>query len=765
MLEMSSGVIYGLFALFVLLGALLGLKRGLWKSVIRIATVVLSCVVVVFLVQPITTALLTADLSGYGWEVGGVMVTNLNETIVNYISTISGVGQALTASPTLLAVVSSVPAVIVNLVLFVVLFFIVKGILYFVDIILNRIILKKDPERPKRRLWGMLVGAVQGVICFLFVLIPIAGSMNLLDETMDLVESVNTPTQPVAMQNLSISSASASENQGASQESFKFSTTANNAVDDYQDIFIIKMFNAIGYKGVTNAVYDKLTTMEISSHEKTTLRSEAKVVAKIYNGYEKLKDVDIAKFSAQNQRDADQLIDDAFSSPILGGVATELVSELAKTWTATNPGEFIGIAKPEMNENLVETFDVLLLNLRNGSADGLKTDLKVVVGTLKVSADYHVTENISSEDTDTIVSILGQDGCMEAIVGTLVSGNATKQAVPKLIEFGLDYGYTAVGLDGVSTTINKTANDVNWNTEKVVLGDLFEGISATYLSTKQEGELINKLDFVGMAKVLNSIRASQLLADSGQEISVRLLNSNLTAGIDVSTLVSYINNDAKYAELDFEVMLTTLKSSANIASDMQEIISGGDVSELDSEDVGNFLNGLTSNDATKDVLKDLASEDNLKKSGVDQATAGAVNGLVSSVTDYDTSAEGAVQTPTTKEEQDNATKAVEKLIDASSNANSATKSFIFSDDETTAKTKMTEFIDALLSSEFMYASTINGGEQLGFKTVTTTGETSNLSTNEQTWLIEVLRDKQANDAKCTELKCIEIASMFGVTYN
>lgn len=760
MVEMSSGVIYGLFALCVVLGALLGLKRGMWKSVIRIATVVLSCVIVVFLVQPITSALLTADLSSYGWEIGGVMVTNLNETIINYISTISVVGQALNSSPTLLAVVSSIPAIIVNMILFVVLFFIVKGILYFVDIILNRVILKKDPERPKRRLWGMLIGAVQGIICFLFVFIPIAGTMNLLDETMDMVEEINNPTQAVAMQNISLNRAVASENQESSQDDLNISETANNVVDAYQDVFIIKMFNAIGYKGLTNAVYDKLTTMEISTNEKTTLRSEAKVVAKIYNGYEKLKDVDVAKFSAQNQKDADQLIDDAFSSPIVSGVATELVSELAKTWTATNPGEFIGVAKPEMNENLVETFDVLLLNLRNGSADSLKIDLKVVVGTLKVSADYNVTENISSEDTDTIVSVLGQDGCMEAIIGTLASGNATKQAIPKLIEFGLDYGYMAVGLDGVTTTINKSANDVNWGTEKIILGDLFEGISSTYLSTKQEGELINKLDVLGMAKVLNSIRASQLLSDSGQEISVRLLNSELTAGIDVSTLVDYINNDTKYAELDFEVMLTTLKSSANIANDMQEIISGGDVSELDSEDVGTFLNGLTSNDATKDVLKDLASEDNLKSSGVDQATAGAVNGLVSSVTEYDTTAPGAVQTPTTKEEQDNATKAVEKLIDASSNANSATKSFIFSDDEETAKTKMTEFIDALLSSDFMYASTINGGEQLGFKT----GNDSNLSTNEQTWLVEVLQEKQTSDSKCTELKCVEIANMFAVEY-
>ena len=474
--------------------------------------------------------------------------------------------------------------------------------------------------------------------------------------------------------------------------------------------------------------------MEISKDNETNLRSEAKVIAKVYNNYEKLKDVDIAKFSAQNEKDANQLIDDAFSSPIIGGITTELVTEVANVWTAAEPSEFIGVAKPEMNQDLVETFDTLLMSLRTSSKDDFKNDLKVIVSTVKVAADYHVTEKMTSTDTDTIVSVIGQDGCMETIIGTLASGKATKQAIPTLVEFGLSYGYKAVGLDGVEAKVNKTADQVNWGREKVVLGNLFEGVSTTYLSTKQDGALINKLDFVGMAKVLNALRDSELLSDSSQEISVKLLSSKLTAGIDVGTLVSYIENDNTYQDMNFEVMLTTLKSSANIASDMKDIIAGSsEVTELNPNDVGTFLNGLTSDDTTKDVLKDLASESNLQKAGADSKTASAVNGLVDSITNYDTTQAGAVQVPTSTEDLQSATNAVEKVIKVSSGANDLSTDYIFGADELTAKAGMTEFIETLLSSDFIYASTINGGESLGFKA----GETSNLSVSEQGWLIEV----------------------------
>lgn len=747
---MVTGVVYGMFALFLILGVLYGLKRGLTKSVIRIITVVICCVLVIFVCGPITSAILTADLSKAGMMIGDVPLTSIQDTVVSYISQISIVGELLKTSPTLLAVVNALPAVLVNLILFVVLFFILKGITYIIDIVLNKIIIKKDSDKPIRRWWGALVGGFQGLIIFLFVMLPIAGTMNLVTDTFNVIEESQENN------NQTVVSLSVGENK--ENESLVMTKKATNVVDEYNDIFLIKMFNTIGYKSLTNVVFDKITTMEVLE-EKTNLRKEIIVVAKIYNNYENLKDIDIAYFSSQNEEDAKELIDDAFSSPIIGGVTTELVVGVADAWTGVDSSPFMGMDKPIVNERLVGALDTLLVNLRTDTKEDLQTDLKVIVSTLKVSADYDLTRNINAGDADALVRVVGKDGCIENIVGTLSSGKTTKSIIPAIVEFGLNCGYDAIGVEDDDITITQNVNQINWETEKVILGDMFEGIAGTYTSVKKDGDVLETLDFVSFAKTMDAIRDSQLLRGVNQKITVALLESDLLNGVDTTEFVRYVKNEEEYKSMNFSAMFKTLESSANIANDMDKLLSGDEsVSGLDNKDVSNLLEGLTTDGATKDVLVEFASSENLKKSGVnDESLANAIGGLVGSIADYD----GTVPVPN-ENEMDGTTTAVENLIIISKMANDkkADKTdYVFGDNAETAKIEMRFFVDNMFSSDFMFDATKENGELLGF----TTGGNSNLTTSEQIWLVEVLNEKHdQNPDKFTTDKCKDVAKMFGV---
>ena len=135
------------------------------------------------------------------------------------------------------------------------------------------------------------------------------------------------------------------------------------------------------------------------------------------------------------------MIDDAFSSPLIGGIANEVVAGVADAWAGTNPTEFMGITKPELDENLLKSLDSLFLSLRANSINDTKNDLKVIVATLKVSADHEITPSLNSGDSALLINALGQDGAMEDVISTLASGKATKQILPSFIEFGLSYGY------------------------------------------------------------------------------------------------------------------------------------------------------------------------------------------------------------------------------------------------------------------------------------------------------------------------------------
>ena len=748
-MELTSGVIYGLFFMFLIFGALLGLKRGLVKATIRIITILISCVAVIFLVTPITNAILTTDISSTGLTIGDIPVTTISDTMIAYIGQLLGVGTLLSASPTLLALINAIPKIVLNLILFILLFFITKGILYFADMFINKIFIKKNSDKPKRRILGAVVGGVQGIICFLFCLIPIAGSMNLINDSLTVITSpTNSETQLVAF----ASTPTSEEPQSNSFSTEQIKKTATSTLDVYNDLFIIKMFNAIGYDNLTNSVFDKLTTIEIDTKTSTTIRKESITIAKLVTNFDKLKNIDIAHFSNENEAVANQMIDDAFSSPLIGGITNELISGVADAWAGTNPTDFMGVAKPELDEHLVESLDSLLLSLRTNTITNTQKDLKVIVKTLKVAADHDITSSINTGNIDLVVSAFGSDGAMEDIIATLSTGNATKHILPSFIEFGLSYGYSAVGIEGVQTNIVKSADEVNWETEPEILGNLFEGVSSVYQSSKGEGSILKRLDLIGFAKVLDSIRDSELLKDSSQVITVHFLSSSLLSGVDCDTFISYVQNDNTYENMDFTVMFTTLKSSAEIASEMKDITTGtGEVSSLDSSNVGDLIDGLTGDDTTKEVLKELASEDNLENSGVDKATAGAVNTLVESVADYDTSIDGAVQPPSSTEEKENATNAVQGLLIASKNAKTDDpEQQIFETEES-----MEQFIDNMLSSPFIWAVSIEKGVELGFKTDSKT----NLSETEQEWLEEILAKKILNET-CTEEQAGKLKLMF-----
>lgn len=733
---MISGVLYATFAFFLIIGFLYGLKRGLVKSIIRILGVIVACTLVVFITEPIADALLNLDISSSGLEVGGITVSTINDTIIAYLSKISVVAELISASPTIKAVISAVPKILVNMVLFIIVFYLIKAISYILCAIINKLVLKNQPEDAKKhRLAGAFIGAFQGIIVFLFFLIPIAGNMNLLTE---VTKEVNLET--------------------ALGENTETSVLSVKTLDDYNNNLIIKGANLIGYKALTDTVYDKLTVIKINDTTETNLRDEVIILTKVYGDYEKLKDIDVTKMTDEDVNNANSLIDNAFSSVIIGNSLTELTTDVAKKWTASDPTAFLTIEKPTLSTEIVGVFDDLLIALRADTKADLQNDLKVIVASLKVCSDYNVTNEMDKEDG--IISAVGQEGFIEDFVGTMSTGKVTKNILPSVVKVGITSAYNAIEVEDQEAIVTKSAGDISWQTEKVVLSDLFENISKVYLSSKAEGEILEKIDLVSFGKALNLLKQSELLGSASQDITIALLKSNMMAGVDTSTLVMNVQNDTTYAELDFEVMLLALKSSANVATDLNNIVSGSaDVESLNPEDVGNILDSLTSGDATSDMIGDMASKDNLINSGVDESTADAVSGLVGAIKDYDTTDPNAEAVPKTDEEIQSATGAVEELLTASKNAKDTSVSYVFGSEEEPAKAKMQNFIDNLIASPFIYKVTITKGEDLGFKS----GATTKLSADEVTWLKEVLIAYE-NLSKINSVQKTEIASMFAVIF-
>ena len=195
---MASLILLALFAVTVLISALFGLVRGLNKSVIRIITVIVAAALTFVIAGPVTTAI-TENIIIEGQTLG--------QLIFNEVSKMDMVGSMLQTMPLLGQAIVVAPAFVLSIVVFPVVFYVLKFITWiiflFVQKPLRKLIFKdscdKKIERQKpmgirvaKRFGGLGVGIVTGVLIFAMILTPVLGLFSSLPTSASVDQVLNT---------------------------------------------------------------------------------------------------------------------------------------------------------------------------------------------------------------------------------------------------------------------------------------------------------------------------------------------------------------------------------------------------------------------------------------------------------------------------------------------------------------------------------------------------------------------------------------------
>ena len=127
---MNAGLIptaiVSLFLVCIILGFVFGWFRGFSKSLVRFIIVLAVTVLAFFVVPSITTAVLKMDISKLNINIGGVSAVTLGDLIIDLIEQVPIVQDLIESSPTLASVITLVPQMLANVVLFIAFFFIFK---------------------------------------------------------------------------------------------------------------------------------------------------------------------------------------------------------------------------------------------------------------------------------------------------------------------------------------------------------------------------------------------------------------------------------------------------------------------------------------------------------------------------------------------------------------------------------------------------------------------------------------------------------------
>lgn len=299
-------IITGVIALILLSSVLWGIKRGMKKTLFRLGWLVVTAIILFFTVPPLSGWLNSFDLSSFNLDICG-KVTKLSDIGVNIVNSIEGGKDALESSVALTTFVENLPTMILNIFLFVVLFWLLKAILWVVWApIASRLFDKqkrelkkfkkqqrkirrqnkglefvKEEAEPlllrvkenKHRAWGAVFGFVLGLVLCAVTFSPIIGLNAIYKTAYVSIKSQDENGNEIPY----LSQVLDDETRGY--------------IQSYEDSIGSKILKYSGVEFVSNLMFGSLATVQVGE-EKVSLADEINAVSNVLNSVESIRTFD-----------------------------------------------------------------------------------------------------------------------------------------------------------------------------------------------------------------------------------------------------------------------------------------------------------------------------------------------------------------------------------------------------------------------------------------------------------------------------------------
>lgn len=627
-------IIISMFLAFAIFGFVVGWIRGFSKALMRFIMVLIVSVIVFFVVPPITKALLTLDISNFNIIIGEVHVITVQDLITDLLRNIPIVEDLIEASPTLESVIELMPQLILNVILFIVAFFVFKWISMIFYWIFGAIFFskKKMAGKDKHNFIGAVIGAIQGILVVIVFLVPFYGVVETIKPFINVATQEQQVEGEVQTFNPEVYYADAQE--GESEDKLaEVAKEVKKYTDAFDNNWVSKVFKFTGVRKLTVAMFDNLTTVE-NKTLKFNLRQEVKNLAEAYPYIANIQENGLDIEDNECIKDIQDMLDGLYESPVMSGIVKEIVPEVADRWYKGLT--FCEISKPELEDPAMQKlFDLVLLNLSTSSGDTVKNDVDTSLELVMLVNDATLLKTLT--DGGDIMDVLRKpenEDLISRIIGKALESDTLKAVLPEVFNVAMNSVYDALGIDADTIDdITISSGDVNWDTETPLLQTIFNNVFNIYdqidEGKSQGDDALESLDFSLLGETFDSLRDSQLLGESSLEIMKALLSSEEIVGEGNETLNTFIIElEEIWDDKDTSLKDTfvSLGKALKLAKTMQSTPE-----DFNTDDLADVLTDLATNEATKEIVKEVIKEETLKDLGLDDKTAGLVNETISSV--------------------------------------------------------------------------------------------------------------------------------------
>ena len=743
---MNAGLIptavISLFLVCIILGFLFGWFRGFSKSLVRFIIVLAVTVLAFFVVPSITTAVLKMDISKLNINIGGVSAVTLGDLIIDLIEQVPIVQDLIESSPTLASVITLVPQMLANVVLFIAFFFIFKWFSMIIYWIIAGIFFskKKMGDKDRHKFVGAVIGTVQGLLVAIVLMVPVFG---VVETSRPMVEAIRAEQAAESSSESTEESASGftytvneegssetpggegssetpggegsgetseeeKNNKNTKQTVYDVTDETGKYVDAFDKVWIVKVMKALKIQDLSVAMFDNLTTVKDRDLE-VSLRNEIKVVASAYPGLSGLIYGDADIENAETYDNVKESFDKLYASPVLSGVVSELVPKAATRWSDTSLAEedrkFCGIAKPDFGDAATNrVFDALLLNLASqNDSEELKKDIDTSIDVMKLCCTSGIVTAVRHNGD--LMEVLLKDtneNLVSNIIDLALNSSTLKECLPDIINLAMSKVYTALNITD-APEINGKLTTEEWQTEKLVLQNVFNNVLRLYdginKGTKEGKNALDCLDFAALGRAFDGLRSSKLLSEGSLTIMTKLMDSDFVVGADVTIMASFkekmtaVWNDST---VKMEDTFVAVQNALILAKDLKNAEA-----EITPDNIGEIINGLKDNETLKGTVNEiLNNEETMKNLGLDETTAGVVKETISSVINHEYNAEAGED--------------IQKDIDAISEVYNVANKVMSSETEVTLeKTDTDKLVESIANSTVIKENLTKADSKVG----------------------------------------------------
>ena len=538
--QIVSLVITALAVLIILFQVLVGAIRGLKKSTFRLIWVFVWGCICVLAATLVARSIVNMDVSFLHLKVMGEEVSTLPAFVEKTLeSSNPDIADMVADNPKIMELCTSIASMFISLVLFEVLFWVTKILLWPIWAIISHIlfgkkkqkvedkpgVIQRKPQVKKHAGYGALVGLGLGLIVCMFTFVP----LHFINKQVVAIE-----TETATEQGDGTTKGILSEMLG---ENAQFITV-------YEDSYIAKIFKYTGIGLAQDAMSDLLTSAKFNG-QRIVLSKEVSSLAPVYRDYKDVMDLDLHNLSQADINKLLPILDDIQSrilnSNLVKSVYNELAPYLAQN-IVTKPDYFIQI--PDFNNEFLNTTAKNIIKAFFGIDDHGAFDESKLVTMEDISADVSKVIEIAGKLNETklveyvmngeltfnkvkaqITTQLGED-----IIDKLFEMKTISTVLDVVVEPGIKYGIESVPsfeYDGDDISISYVALPDGIGNDN--LKNFLKNIAVNAIETVKGVDLDSKLYISG--ENLQNIGAVIDSLKNGQLISAATYNSAFDYGV------------------------------------------------------------------------------------------------------------------------------------------------------------------------------------------------------------------------------------------